>query len=203
MMNLMGAYHPGTTWMHRLPAGAKLGGLALISVATVALGSWQSTAGFLIVAVILIQWSGAGILRTCANLKFLLIIFALLAAFQLWRNSVEVAFTTVGDLLALILLAIVLTTVTPVATMLDAVVRWCRPLRWVGANPEMIGLAFSLMIRSIPTTWELATETRHAAKARGLDRSPRAHLTPLVIRVVAHAQATGDALHARGIGDRD
>ena len=43
--------------------------------------------------------------------------------------------------------------------------------------------------------------TRDAARARGLERNPRAYLTPLVIRVVAHARATGDALHARGIGD--
>ena len=65
----------------------------------------------------------------------------------------------------------------------------------------VVALAFSLMIRSIPLILELAAETRDAARARGLERSPRAYLTPLVLRVVAHARATGDALHARGLGD--
>jgi len=56
-------------------------------------------------------------------------------------------------------------------------------------------------VRSVPDTVALAAETRAAAKARGLDRSPRAHLTPFVIRVVARAHQTGDALEARGLGD--
>ena len=58
-----------------------------------------------------------------------------------------------------------------------------------------------LLVRGIPLTLEIAAETRDAARARGLERNPRAHLTPLVIRVVAHARATGEALHARGVGD--
>ncbi len=43
-------------------------------------------------------------------------------------------------------------------------------------------------------------ETRDAARARGL-RSPRAYLSPFVVRVIARAHETGDALTARGIGD--
>ena len=69
------------------------------------------------------------------------------------------------------------------------------------SDADAVALAFSLMIRAIPTTIAIADETRDAAVARGLERSPRARLTPLVIRVVAHARATGDALQARGIGD--
>ena len=68
-------------------------------------------------------------------------------------------------------------------------------------DPEAVALAFSLTLRAIPTTIAIADETRDAAVARGLERSPRARLTPLVIRVVAHARATGEALQARGIGD--
>jgi biotin transport system permease protein len=34
-----------------------------------------------------------------------------------------------------------------------------------------------------------------------MERNPRVLLTPMVIRVVAKAHATGDALTARGIGD--
>ena len=45
------------------------------------------------------------------------------------------------------------------------------------------------------------TAVVEAARARGLGRHPRAYLTPFVIRVVARAHETGDALHARGITD--
>jgi biotin transport system permease protein len=55
------------------------------------------------------------------------------------------------------------------------------------------------MLRAIPSTAEIADETKQAALARGLERSPRARLTPLVVRVVARARMTGEALHARGV----
>jgi biotin transport system permease protein len=57
------------------------------------------------------------------------------------------------------------------------------------------------MLTALPAIFEIAHETREAAKARGLERSPRASLSPMAIRVVAHAYDTGAALHARGIGD--
>jgi biotin transport system permease protein len=63
-----------------------------------------------------------------------------------------------------------------------------------------VALAFGLAIQALPATVALAIETRDAARARGV-RHPRAFLTPFVIRVVARAHETGDALHARGIGD--
>ena len=68
-------------------------------------------------------------------------------------------------------------------------------------KPESVALAFSLMLRAAPGTLELAGETRDAARARGLERSPRARLVPLVLRVVARARASGEALHARGVTD--
>ena len=40
-----------------------------------------------------------------------------------------------------------------------------------------------------------------AARARGLERSPRALVVPIALRTVARAQTTGEALHARGILD--
>ena len=86
-------------------------------------------------------------------------------------------------------------------SVLDTITRALQPMRRLGVDPEGIALAFSLLLRGIPTTLQLADETRDAAIARGLERDPRARLTPLVIRVVAHARATGDALHARGIHD--
>ncbi len=84
---------------------------------------------------------------------------------------------------------------------MDAVGRGLRPLRPLGVDPQAGALAFSLMLRAIPSTILLAEESRHAALARGLERSPRALLVPFVIRTVARARDTGDALHARGIGD--
>ena len=87
--------------------------------------------------------------------------------------------------------------------LLDAIVRGLGPFRRLGVNPEKVALAFSLMLGAIPAIFQIFHETREAAKARGLERSPRANLSPMAIRVVAHGLDTGAALHARGIGDDD
>jgi biotin transport system permease protein len=109
----------------------------------------------------------------------------------------------VGDIVALVLLATVLTATTRVQDILDAITTGLRPLRRVGVDADRVALTFALTIRAIPATLELAAETRQAAQARGLERSLRARLVPFVIRVVARAHETGAALHARGVGDQD
>jgi biotin transport system permease protein len=88
-----------------------------------------------------------------------------------------------------------------VPVLLDAVVAAARPLRWVGLSPERFGLAVSVMLRSVPYLAGAFGDVRDAARARGLERNPMAHLTPVVVRAVGYAQATGDALAARGLGD--
>lgn len=150
-------------------------------------------------------------LRTLGRaLRGLVVIVALLGGWLTWQAGWERAVATVGDLVALVLLATVITTTTPVDAILDVVERALRPpsrlLRRasggrVRIDPERVALAFSLVLRTIPAAIGLAEETRDAARARGLERDVRARLTPFAIRVVSDAQATGEALHARGVGD--
>lgn len=197
----IGDYQPGRSVLHRAPVGTKLLGLLVLSVVAVALRGVPTTAALLALAALGCVVAGVRLRRVARALRGILVAMALLAAYQTWQQGAEHAFVVVGALVALALLATAFTTTTSVERMIDAITRWLGPLRRFGVRPELVALAFSLMIRGIPLTLEIAAETRDAARARGLERSPRAYLTPLVIRVVAHARATGDALHARGIGD--
>lgn len=197
----LGDYQPGSSVFHRLPVGAKLLGLLVLSVVAVAFRGVATTGILLVLAALGCVIAGVRLGRAARALRGILVAMTLLAAYQTWQRGGEHAFVVVGALVALVLLATVFTTTTSVERMVDAITRWLGPLRRLGVNPELVALAFSLMIRGIPLTLALAGETRDAARARGLERSPRAYLTPLVIRVVAHARATGDALHARGLGD--
>jgi biotin transport system permease protein len=84
--------------------------------------------------------------------------------------------------------------------MLDAVVRAARPLRrWV--DPEVVALTLGVMLRSVPWVAGAFTEVRDSARARGLERSPRAVVVPVVLHTVAYARRTGEALAARGLTD--
>lgn len=200
---LLGNHRPGSTWLHRLPAGTKILGLLLCSVVVVVARGPVSGVVALGVAFLLVAWSGTGLRLTLLTLRAFLLVAVLLAAYHLWQGDWRRAVEQVADLLALILLATVLTATTPIDEMLDSITRALGPLRRFGVHPGRVALAFSLVLRSIPLLMTIASETRDAARARGLERSPRAWLTPLVIRSVAQARDTGDALHARGLGDDD
>ncbi|SDK83555.1 biotin transport system permease protein [Nocardioides sp. YR527] len=197
----VGLYRPGDTVLHRLPVGAKLLGLAALSVAIVALRGPLIAVGFLMVAVVFALIGRLDLAATARALRAVLVIAVLVALLQWWLFTFDRALESLLDLVSLALLALTLTVTTPTTETLDAVVRWIRPLRRVGLDPERVALTIAMAIQALPGTLALGVETRDAARARGLGRSPRAYLTPFVIRVVARAHETGDALKARGLGD--
>lgn len=197
----LGIYVPGRTIWHRIPAGPKLTGLIVVSLFVVALrGPWPAVAA-LGVALAITAWARIPPMTLWRGLRPFLIVVTIIAAFQWWQRGLPVAVEVVATTTALVVAATTFTATTPMDELLDAIVRGLGPFRRLGVNPEKIALAFSLMIGAIPAIFDIFHETREAAKARGLERSPRANLSPMAIRVVAHAYDTGAALHARGIGD--
>lgn len=201
MSQLLGVYRPGTTALHRMPVGPKLGALALWSIAVVATPGPFAAVGFLGVAIGVAAWSGLPLRRSLRTMRGLLIMLTIVGAFQTWQRGLPVAVSVTGDLLALFLMGLAFTATTAVDDLLTTVERGSRPLRHLGVRPERVALTFALVMRALPAVLEVAQETRAAARARGLERSPRALLVPFAIRTVAHAYATGDALHARGLAD--
>jgi biotin transport system permease protein len=199
-LDSLGVYRPGDTLLHRLPVGTKLAGLVVGSIALVVVRGPVSAIAFLACALALAAIARIPLLRVLRALRALLLLAVGIALLQWWAAGPERAVESLLDLLSLGLLGLTLSHTTAVTDMLDAFVRWIGPLRRLGVDPERVALTVGLAIQSLPATATLALETRDAARARGL-RTPRALLTPFVIRVVARAHETGAALHARGIGD--
>lgn len=197
----VGLYRPGTTLLHRAPVGLKLVVLAALGVAVVVLrGPWPAVAalGLAVAAGLLarLPWRA-----TAAGLAPVTVTAVLLGAYQSWQRGPALGVEVAADLLAVVVAATVVTGTTPVDVLLDLVVRCVRPLRRVGVDPEAVALALALMLRTIPALGRLFTEVRDAARARGLERSPRAVLVPFAVRTVGRAQVTGEALAARALGD--
>lgn len=197
----LGLYRPGATVPHRAGPGAKLGALAALGVLVVVLrGPWSAVA--LLVAVVVAAALGRLPLRSTARSTLPVLLTAtLLGAYQSWARGWQVGAEVAVDLVTLVLAATVVTATTPADRMLDALGTAARPLRHVGLAPETVALAVGIMLRSIPALLATFAETRDAARARGLDRSPRALLVPAAVRTVARARATGDALAARGLAE--
>lgn len=197
----LGLFVPGDTVLHRLSPGPKLVGLFVLSIVVVAASGPWLPVGVFVVAVGVALYVGIPRRTLAATLRPLALIMLIAVSFQWWTKGWEAALEVFATVLALVVAASVLTATTAADEMLDAIVRWLAPFRRFGVNPDVVALSFSLVMTSIPTLFTIFAETRDAAIARGLGRSARATLTPAAIRVVAHAYATGDALHARGILD--
>lgn len=197
----VGLYRPGTTPVHRAPLWLRLGGLAALGVALLVLrGPWVAL-GVLGVVVALAVVARLPWRPTVRGLAPALATAVAVTAYQTWQRGWEVGAEVGADLVSLVLAATVVTVTTPADVLLDALGRALRPLRRVGLEPETFALAVALMLRTMPALGQLAGEVRDAARARGLERSPRALLVPFAVRAVARAHDVGDALAARGLGD--
>jgi biotin transport system permease protein len=192
---------PGTSFFHRLGTGPKyLVMLALTLPAFLAGRLWLSVA---LLALCL------GLLATCrVGLRYawglprgLWLLVALLFGYHLLSGNWPLGVLTCTNLLVAVYASRLVTLTTPGAELVDALVRALRPLRVLGVNPDRVGLAIAVMLRSVPVILDSFGEVRQAAQARGRERNLFALVAPVVVRAVGHAQAMGAALAARGLGD--
>ena len=200
-MSTLGLFLPGTSPVHRLGPGAKLVCLLAAGGASVLVDHpWQVAVGLASVAggYLVARLSPGTVLRQVRPLLWLLTI---VGGFHVWVNGWERAVVVVGVILALVLLAGLVTLTTRTTELVDTLVRALGPLRRVGVEPERIGLLMAMSIRSVPVVVGIAEEVRDAQRARGLAASPRAYAVPLIIRSLRHADQLGEALVARGADD--
>lgn len=196
-----GAYRTGNSLLHRTRPGAKLFGLFALGVVVVVFRNWPVGVSALTLSIVLAPVAGLRAAEFVRLARSFALVAVLLFAFQTWQAGWAHGVAVVSGLFALILSASAVTASTATDDMQATIVWLLRPLRPIGVSPERVSLTFALAIRSLPLAYELAAETREAARARGLERDPRALLVPFVLRTIAHAKQTGAALQARGLDD--
>jgi len=200
-MSALAVYVPRESVVHRLPAGTKLILLVLAAIGVLALRKpWQVV---VVLAVIALLFAAARIpwRTTLDQVRPLLWFLLALGLFQVVVGGWQRAVVVVGGMLAVVLLATLVSLTTRTTAMVDVVVRWLGPLRRVGVDPERVGLLVALGIRSVAVVIELAREVRQAQLARGASSSPLAFIVPLVLRSLRHADRLAEALVARGVED--
>lgn len=201
MSAALGLYRPGTSPLHRPPASAKLAGLAVAGAGSVLVNTPAQTGLFVAAALVLYPLARVPVRVLVDMVRPLLFVLVPLAVFQILFVGWARTTVLVGVILALVLLANLVTLTTRTTDLIDVVVALCRPLRRVGVDPVRVGLVLNLAIRCVPLMADLATEVRDAQRARGLEQSPRAFVVPLLVRALHRADDMGDALAARGLGD--
>lgn len=198
---LTSAYQPGISLLHRSGAGVKLLGLLIFSSVLVVLQSPGTVLVSSLLVVGLYGIGGFGVRTLAAQVWPLRWIVLLLLPFQWWTAGWQVAVTVVGTLVVAVVGAGLISLTTRVTDLLDVITRLLQPFRAIGVDPERVALLLALTIRAIPVIAGTMQEARDARRARGLERSTRALVTPIVVRTIRHADRVGDALAARGIDD--
>lgn len=197
---MLSTYRPGTGWLHRMPAGPKLSGVAVVAVALAALPSvWVTVPLALGIAGALFLASGVGGRELIRQVWALRWIIAVTAGGQLIFLGPEAAAANTARVVAALLVAVLVPLTTPVSTMLDALERGVRPLHRIGVDPARVALLWTLALTTIPVLARLAAEVRDAQRARGLRPSLARGALPFLVLALRHADDLGDALAARGI----
>ncbi|UKA51813.1 energy-coupling factor transporter transmembrane protein EcfT [Arthrobacter sp. FW305-123] len=198
---LIANYVRGNSIVHRTPLWLKFLVVAACGAASFLIVDWVVSLLIFVLMCVLFMLTGAGYRRLLRAIWLVAPILVVIGLFQWWQLGGPTAARIVLNVLVCVVAASVLTATTPVQDLLDGVVALAKPFRRFGADPERFALTIAVMLRSIPFIAGAFSDVRDSARARGLERNPRALVLPVFITTVAYARQTGDALAARGLGE--
>ncbi|TPW76256.1 energy-coupling factor transporter transmembrane component T family protein [Schumannella soli] len=201
---MISLYRPGTSPLHRAPAGLKLALLALLGVGfslmprqPIVLGLSLAAGGLVLVVAFfaLAELAGRPLLRQLWSTRW--IVVAMVGTQLIFLTPGDAAVNTVR-VVAIVLLAGLLSLTTRSSDVLAALETGLGPLRRLGVDPRRVGLTLSLAITMVPVIAALAQRVREAQRARGVRLGFRA-VVPLLVLALRHADDVADALSARGV----
>ncbi len=202
---MIALYRPGTSILHRMPAGTKVLvfaaitlGITLAASAAPASAVWTLPAlALLVIGGYLVAGLGLGeLVRQILAVRWVAVVMLIT---QLIFLPVAVAFTNTGRVLAVIVLAALITLTTRIPALLDSTERALGPLRRFGVNPASVGLLLALTITAIPVIAGIANSIREAQRARGVPVRFSTFVMPLLVLSLKHSDDLADALTARGV----
>lgn len=193
-------HRPGDSILHRAPASLKLATLVVASlVLSLAPQSVWSIGGALLLVCALYALARFPAEVLVAEIRRISGI-ALVLGVLLWLfASPAVAWISTGRVVALVLLAALLTLTTRMTDLLGVLRRMTAPVRRIGVDPDAVAMTLSLAVTMIPVVQGFADQVRDAQRARDARLGVR-WVVPLLVRALRHADDVGDALAARGLG---
>ncbi len=190
----------GNTFLHRLPAGVKLAGLAAVSLLLFLMNSPTALAVAALAGFGLYAMLGLGWRNSWHRMRVILLTIVVVSVFTLVINSPANAATVFFRLLALALFAATITATTSTGDFIAVVTKAARPLEMIGlVKASDLGLAIGLVIRFLPEVLGRYQAIRDAHHARGLKPKPLTLAVPLIILTLRNADEIAAAIDARGI----
>ncbi|MFO1203809.1 MAG: energy-coupling factor transporter transmembrane component T [Tabrizicola sp.] len=187
------------TWAHRLPAGAKLAALALVTTGLFALTAPLSMIAAVVLTVTL--YASCGLLFAKEGVRLLrpLWPFVLIVGlWHLWTGNPLGGLVIILRMVVAVALANFVTMTTRLSDMV-AVIQWlASPLRPLGLSPRRLALAAALVIRFIPVMIDRIGQITASWRARSSRRPGWRVLVPATLAALDDADRVAEALRARG-----
>jgi biotin transport system permease protein len=190
--------YPREIWAHHLPAGVKLAGLCLATIALFALKTPMALAFAALAIAGLIASGGGQFAQTSARLLRPLWPFvAIVALWHLWlRDPAGVAI--ILRMISAVAFANFVTMTTRLSDMMRVIERLLRPLSRLGLSARQLALAVALVIRFVPVMLARAGQIRASWRARSPRRPGWRILVPIILSALDDADHVAQALRARG-----
>lgn len=200
---VLGLTAPGTSFLQRAPAGAKVAALAAVLGVVVIVR--EPVISLIVILCVIVLASAARISPRLlvVLLRRVWILLAAVLAAQLILNDPFTALEVMARILAGLLAAHLMILTTSTQELLGVFRLLAAPLRLLGVRPGRIVLAALVMLRAIPYLADQFHLAERQARARGLERNIRARVVPVLLAAVAYARDTARALTARGIEQID
>lgn len=195
---MMSLYQPGNSFLHKMSAGQKILILCISSIVLLPLKSLALILLLIVVVIGLFIAIGVRMRSLLVNFKPLLPFLLIILLFHILAGDGWEGAVVISRLLALILLANLVSITTRMADMMAAMRPFFGPLKYLGVNPRKITVAVALMLRFAPVIFTSYTTLQDSWRSRTSAKPRWRLLAPLTIQTLKLADSVGDALQSRG-----
>ncbi len=198
---MISVYLPGTSWIHRTPVRLKLLALAVVSMAILPVHDPLVLGAALAGVLALYATLGPQGLKQVLLLKPLVFLFLIIFLLHGISGSWVEGLVAVLRLVAMVLLANLVSVTTRMDDMLDAVMPLFYPLKIFGASPKKPALAVTLVIRFVPVLLSVYASLAEAYRSRTGKRGSWRLIAPFALQALRMSENVAEALTARGGAD--
>ncbi len=199
---MMSNYLSRATWLHDVPAAAKLITLAGVSIGLLPVQDWRILAGCLVLVSAIYLSLGREAVNHLKVLRALVPLLLIIGGLQVLAADWSAAVTVMTRLVVMVMLADLITLTTTMRALMGAIAPLLRPLRYLGFNPKKLSLAVTLVLRFVPVLlsgWAAREEAWRSRTARHVSLRVVATLIADALRMADHL---AEALDSRGFNQR-
>jgi biotin transport system permease protein len=189
---------PVETWAHRVPAGAKLAALAVVTTILVQMHGAAVALAAGAVAALHLSMGIAFARHGLRMLRPLWPFLVVLAVWHGWTGEWAAGLEIAGKMLAAVALANLVTMTTRLDDLIAVVERLARPLARLGPDPRVLAVAIALAVRFTPVMFSRTGQLLEAWRARSPRRPGWRVVLPAVLLALDDADHVAEALRARG-----